>query len=584
MTELLDAALACFEQTPVIPVRRDKSPYRSGWAEYFTRKQTEDEVRRLFANGVYGMARVLYPACELVELDYDGMHAEETWQKTGINLPETAKVWTPSGGYHLVFRTSALLKKAKPKRNVRIVEATCNCTPRCGVDFLVHGISVIPPTPNYFEDGDYPLEDAVELPDEVVRLALSKRKKDRVKFDGKIPDGMRNDTLTSIAGRLRRKGASRDEIAKRLHQVNRTRCDPPKEDDVIERIAASVARYDPAEKEPEPRDDDVFTSVDSVAATKVSWLWPGWLPIGYVTHVGGDPGAGKTHVCLKVAATVSRGETFPGSTHRTAPSHVVLLSMEDQISDVVRPRLEAMGADLTKIHVIDPKKNVSPGEINMELIEKKVLAVGALLVVLDPIVYFAGGRDINQASQVREMLSPFAAMAARCAFAGMVAGHLNKQVTTKALYRASGSVDFSAVCRSFMVVAEDPEEADRRMIAQPKNSFEKKRRSVSFTISEELGVKWGEESDMTADDLLGKEETRERASHKMAAAKEFLEKALGDGPRTENEVTDKKDASISTRTLWRAKKELKIESKKQEGDMFGRWWWKLPGAGDWPWE
>ena len=113
MTELLNAALLCFETTPVVPIGSNKRPYRSGWNEYFSRKQTEDEVRELFANGVYGIARVLFPACQYCELDFDGEHGEDSWRKTKIKLPETAKVWTPSGGHHLVFRASALLNKHK---------------------------------------------------------------------------------------------------------------------------------------------------------------------------------------------------------------------------------------------------------------------------------------------------------------------------------------------------------------------------------------------------------------------------------------------------------------------------------------
>ena len=67
---------------PVIAVRGDtKTPYRQGWNQYFSRAQTEDEVRDFFSNGAPAMAKVLFPACNDVHLELDGPHAAETWRK-----------------------------------------------------------------------------------------------------------------------------------------------------------------------------------------------------------------------------------------------------------------------------------------------------------------------------------------------------------------------------------------------------------------------------------------------------------------------------------------------------------------------
>jgi hypothetical protein len=60
-----------------------------------------------------------------------------------------------------------------------------------------------------------------------------------------IPTGQRNATLARLAGTMRRVGMSRDEIAAALLQANRDRCRPPLAPREVERIAASVARYEP---------------------------------------------------------------------------------------------------------------------------------------------------------------------------------------------------------------------------------------------------------------------------------------------------------------------------------------------------
>jgi hypothetical protein len=60
-----------------------------------------------------------------------------------------------------------------------------------------------------------------------------------------IPEGRRNDTLARLAGAMRRVGMSRTEILAALLRVNVERCHPPLDQREIERISASIARYEP---------------------------------------------------------------------------------------------------------------------------------------------------------------------------------------------------------------------------------------------------------------------------------------------------------------------------------------------------
>ncbi len=59
-----------------------------------------------------------------------------------------------------------------------------------------------------------------------------------------IPEGQRNNTLTSIAGGYRRIGMSRDAIAAALQVANVERCKPPLDPAEVDQIAGSVARYE----------------------------------------------------------------------------------------------------------------------------------------------------------------------------------------------------------------------------------------------------------------------------------------------------------------------------------------------------
>jgi putative DNA primase/helicase len=61
-----------------------------------------------------------------------------------------------------------------------------------------------------------------------------------------IPDGNRNDTLTSLAGTMRRRGMGETEIFAALEVTNRLRCKPPLPIEDVWRISGSIARYEPA--------------------------------------------------------------------------------------------------------------------------------------------------------------------------------------------------------------------------------------------------------------------------------------------------------------------------------------------------
>ncbi|GEM_PF-2697222 len=58
-----------------------------------------------------------------------------------------------------------------------------------------------------------------------------------------IPEGYRNDFLTSLAGTMRRKGINNDGMEKALKELNQTLCEPPLVDDEVSKIAKSISKY-----------------------------------------------------------------------------------------------------------------------------------------------------------------------------------------------------------------------------------------------------------------------------------------------------------------------------------------------------
>jgi hypothetical protein len=72
----------------------------------------------------------------------------------------------------------------------------------------------------------------------------------------RIPTGQRNATLASLAGAMRRRGASEGAILAALLAENAARCAPPLAEAEVRRIAASIARYTPSGQ----RDPDALSS------------------------------------------------------------------------------------------------------------------------------------------------------------------------------------------------------------------------------------------------------------------------------------------------------------------------------------
>lgn len=89
-----------------------------------------------------------------------------------------------------------------------------------------------------------------DVPQWLIDLAAASRSnghRPAAEVAGEITAGLRNQALASMAGTMRRRGMDADEIAAALHVTNRKRCRPPLDDAEVDQIAASIARYEPAQ-------------------------------------------------------------------------------------------------------------------------------------------------------------------------------------------------------------------------------------------------------------------------------------------------------------------------------------------------
>lgn len=331
----------------------------------------------------------------------------------------------------------------------------------------------------------------------------------------------------------------------------------------------------------------------TVAREQVTWLWPGYLPMGKVVMLDGDPGLGKSTVLCDIAARLSAGKPLPnGKRHR--PMGVLLLMLEDGIADTSVPRLAAAGADLSRVAFRDFYTG-DPGTIyegqrqlvrlpeDLQKLQTDIETIGAGFVVIDPIMsYLSDTINANNDQQVRQALNPLADLAQTTNSTILLVRHLNKASGTKSLYRGAGSMGFSGVSRVALLFGKHPDDETRRVLAISKTNF---LQAPSLVLSlQDTGegvarVQWEGTTHLTADTMLEQIAEEERTA--LAEAKEFLRQTIKSQPVPATEVqADARKIGISLDTLRRAQHALKVQSIKDSGSAVGRWLW-YPPAGGW---
>lgn len=276
----------------------------------------------------------------LVVLDVDPRHGGDNTlqdlERARSPLPDTVEAITGGGGQHLFFQ--------HPGRQVR----TSAGQPGPGLDVRGDGGYVVAPPSMHLHGRRYEWKDShhpdavdlAELPAWLSdRVRVPKARKDiGIKTSGasreteKIPEGVRNHTLASLAGSMRRGALSEPAIRAALLAENNTRCVPPLPEDEVVRIAASISRYSPEPngQEPDWRDPEPLAVATEPPADYPLEALPPTLQRAAqeVARFAKVPVASPAVIGLSVAATALRKhvriEERPGLYHRPALFHALI--------------------------------------------------------------------------------------------------------------------------------------------------------------------------------------------------------------------------------------------------------------------
>lgn len=310
-----------------------------------------------------------------------------------------------------------------------------------------------------------------------------------------------------------------------------------------------------AEKDAQKRKKLRIRPACEFAPEQAEYLVEPYLPKGMITILGGVSGAGKTSLALDICARVSRGE---GS------SPVLYLTAENDPNKVLRPRAEAMGADLQRLYFQDGA-SYAMGDEELAVLCRSLRPA---LIVFDPIQSYLGqGVQMNRAEQVRPLLDGLGALAKELDMAVVLISHMSKPGpgVASALDRLLGSSDFRNAARSILIVGKDPDHPDTRVAAHAKNSLGVPGESQQYHICENGTVAYDGPCSLTADRIIrdtGDAQPRTRPAAALGTAVEVLDKQLSFVGWVEHAEVERLCArhGFSERTMQRARTALELKT------------------------
>jgi AAA domain len=330
--------------------------------------------------------------------------------------------------------------------------------------------------------------------------------------------------------------------------------------------------------------------IASLEAKAPRWLWDEYLLRGGINLIVGTKGVGKTSLVCWLAAQASVGD--PGFGGR--PLRVLIDTQEDDPEIVLRPRIEAAGADLSMVETRTPGRSPwkFPRDIEaltnyLEHCERRRAPVD--LIVLDSLAAYIP--RFTQAEIAGEALERLTLVCQRFACALLFVHHFNKYGrSVDAAIGGAGAV--TRVARTVFIFGQEPRDLvsllqrrlttpskrdeqtvseEARVLACVKLNVAGKPPALKFhsTVTSIPAVESVHrlqligETDCSADAVF--EQVRRPpagdSETEVETAISWLLAYLADGPRpTQRMVAEAKLDGISQRTLERARARLKCEA------------------------
>ena len=450
------------------------------------------------------------------------------------------------------------------------------------------------------------IENLADMPNWLIEIATPKKSEPKwLNAKDGVSEGSRNDSAASMAGKIL---SSMDpELWEILgwdqFEIWNSKNTPPLSERELRGVWNSIKRLNAqsnkiqwknVSEEKSKKGKAIVKCFADIQSVPISWLWHGRIALGKLTMLAGDPGLGKSLVTATLAAHVSKGYAWPVDQSVPPTGDIILISAEDDPADTIKPRLEAAGADCTRIHVVEAIQEEivdaeSESTQHMFSFKRDIATLGDLLsslpncrlVIIDPISAYLDSADSNNNSDIRGLLAPLSELASKHKVAIVLVSHLNKNSGGNASYRVMGSLAFTAAVRTAYIVTKDKENPERRLLMPLKNNIAKDKTGLAYSIVEaENGqpvIAWESEPvEITTEEALAFSQSAEQHTATDEAVN-FLIDLLAEGPAKADEaIKEAQRIGITSKPLRDARGKLGIKSKKSSSFKDGFWEWKLP--------
>lgn len=453
----------------VIPAK-EKAPVGK-WKRFQERLPTEKEHAKTIRHVEGGGNAFL--VCGPVSggvavLDLDTQDAVELWrERLGGAWDGIPKASSPSGGFHLFFRSADPVRNAKGE----------------GWDLRASGGGVVLPSGNGKRKWITVPETGLP-PFELIKGHVHE-KVDTAQQQGlnggqprRVPEGERHTTLTSLAGSMRRQGMSPASVLSALVTENEERCDPPLPRQEIEGIARSAQGWPSgheqkveeelgrlrvrreARRRLRAEDSSVenFVLTDLAAAREeakreIDWVIPDLLAAGEKGVIAGPPKSLKTWFALHLSRAITTGEAVLGESGWKPLQQPVLFAQEEGNAQRWARRVTgALDGDAPFFYLHRSGFSLL-NEGHVAWLTERVDEVGARVVFLDPLQRITPGVNENDASEVGEAWNAIHGIAAHTEAAVLVIHHARKgegsptMDSIRGSSRVAGEVDLMFVLR-----------------------------------------------------------------------------------------------------------------------------------------
>ena len=327
---------------------------------------------------------------------------------------------------------------------------------------------------------------------------------------------------------------------------------------------------------------------EDFTACSLDWLWPGHLACGKVSLLTGRSGDGKSLIIADLIARVTSGHNWPDETPQN-PARVLLLSPQHGLKDMVLPRLDAAGANLSAVQIVSTVTRLETAgreyrdafslPLDGPLLETTLEKSENLrLLVIDSLSAFI---DNSTTTSERESLLADLALLAETHNISIVCVEGMRSNGLVPLprpheWRADYDRHFTAVWG----VARDPRNAHRRLFLPVRHHLGNDRLGYQFEIiaNEQgiAGIEWGDSDEtITFAEATGRVRLGRSvwSFSQTAQAESWLRLYLAEGEKSSVDILS--DARKVGLTEYPVREGLRRIATKFKQGMSGGWSWRL---------